>query len=126
MYRSVDVSEYACEQFAHECRDISTWRPGAPSDLVVCQGVLQYLGNEPAEAAIENLAVATRYVMYLEVPTLFDRDNIIDRTYTDMDCKWRSADWYRKRLAPHFTQIGAGLWAKQESGLKFYELERSR
>jgi hypothetical protein len=124
MYRSVDASEYACERFGHECRDISTWRPGAPSDLVVCQGVLQYLTNPAATTAIEHLAAATRYLLYLEVPTLHDRDHVVDQEYTDMDCRWRSGLWYRRRLAPHFEPIGAGLWARNTAGLRFYELER--
>jgi trans-aconitate methyltransferase len=126
MYRSVDVSEYACERYGHECRDIATWKPGAPSDLVVCQGVLQYIANDRVDAAISNLAAATRAVLYLEVPTLHDRDHVVDREYTDMDCHWRSADWYRRRLTPYFQQIGAGVWVQRDAGLAFYELERSR
>jgi len=126
MYRSVDVSPHACERYGHEERDISTWKPGAPSDLVVCQGVLQYLGNAAATQAIEHLAAGTRHLLYLEVPTLYDRDHVVDREYTDMDCHWRSGEWYRRRMTPHFVQIGAGLWARRDGAMVCYELERSR
>lgn len=126
MYRSVDVSEYACVEYGHEQRDISTWTPGAPTDLVVCQGVLQYLDNAGASAAIANLAAGTRHVLYLEVPTLYDRDHVVDQDFTDLDCHWRSGDWYRRRLQPHFVQVGAGLWARRDGAVPFYELERGR
>lgn len=126
MYRSTDISPFACEQFGHEQRDISTWKPGAPSDLVVCQGVLQYLPNAGAAQALEHLTFATRHLLYFEVPTIHDRDFVVDQEYTDLDCNWRTGDWYRKRLAPNFVQVGAGLWAKKDGAVPFYELERCR
>ena len=126
MYRSVDVSAHGCARYGHEQRDIATWTPGAPSDLVVCQGVLQYLGDAAAVAAVEHLAAGTRHILYLEVPTLYDRDHVVDQDYTDLDCHWRSGDWYRRRLGVHFVQVGAGLWARRDGAVPFYELERSR
>jgi len=125
-YRSTDVSAYACERYGHEQRDIAAWSPKSPSDLVVCQGVLQYLSNAQADAAIHNLATASRHLMYLEVPTLHDRDHVIDAEATDLDCHWRSGDWYRRRLTPHFVQVGGGLWAQRDGAVPFYELERCR
>ena len=124
-YVSTDVSEYACTKYGHQRRDISAWRPRSPFDLVVCQGVLQYLTNEQADAAIGNLAVSTRHLMYLEVPTRHDHDHVIDAGATDLDCHWRTGEWYRKRLTPHFVQVGAGLWAHRDGGVPFYELERA-
>ena len=126
MYRSIDLSAYACEKYGHEQRDIATWKPGAACDLVVCQGVLQYIDNAGATTAIEHLASGTRHLLYLEVPTLFDRDHVVDQTHTDLDCHWRSGDWYRRRLTSHFVQVGAGLWARRDGAVPFYELERSR
>lgn len=125
-YVSTDVSEYACEQYGHDQRDISRWAPGKPFDLVVCHGVLQYLNNEQASAAILNLATATGHLLYLEVPTKHDHEHVIDAGSTDLDCHWRSGDWYRRRLAPHFLQVGAGLWAQRSGAVPFYELESCR
>jgi hypothetical protein len=125
-YRSVDVSAYACERFGHEQRDITQWAPSSPFDLVVCQGVLQYLDRDGVGAAVNNLARATGSILYLEVPTLHDREHVIDAASTDLDCYWRSGAWYRTRLTEHFVQIGAGLWARRSAGIPFYELERSR
>lgn len=122
-YRSIDVSTYACERYGHEQRDITSWAPRTPSDLVVCQGVLQYLDRAAVEAAVNNLARSTRSFLYLEVPTLHDREHVIDASATDLECHWRSGAWYRARLHPHFVQIGAGLWAQRTAGLPFYELE---
>ena len=125
-YRSIDVSAYACERFGHEQRDITRWSPRTPADLVVCQGVLQYLDREAVARAVTNLAAATRSLLYLEVPTTHDRDHVVDTAATDLECYWRSGSWYRKQLDPHFMAVGAGIWARRSAGLPFYELERSR
>jgi SAM-dependent methyltransferase len=123
---SVDISEHACERYGHERRDISEWRPRRKFDLVVCHGVLQYLTAAQAENAIENLAAATRHVLYLEVPTTDDMMHSIDAASTDLDVHRRSGAWYRKRLTQHFDQAGAGLWVKRDGDVVLYELERSR
>jgi 2-polyprenyl-3-methyl-5-hydroxy-6-metoxy-1,4-benzoquinol methylase len=125
-YRSTDVSEYACERFGHEQVDIATWTPNRQYDLVVCQGVLHYLDDRSASAAITNLAAACRGVLYLEAPTLSDRSDVIDTTTTDLAVHWRTGAWYRKRLDPYFQAVGAGLYVARSSGALFYELERSR
>jgi Methyltransferase domain len=125
-YRSIDVSEYACRRYGHEHADISRWRPAAPSDLVVCQGVLQYLDDHACSRAIGNLAAACRTLLYLEVPTAGDLDEVIDADATDLDIHWRPAAWYRRRLGRHFRCIGGGLYAPRRAGLHFYELEASQ
>lgn len=124
--RSIDVSEHACAKFGHELRDISTWQPNRRFDLVICQSVLQYLSNRDAEAAIEHLAVATKRVMYLEVPTSSDLKSVVDRRSTDFDIHARNGEWYSKRLLKHFTHAGAGLWIAKASGIPLYEFERGR
>jgi SAM-dependent methyltransferase len=122
-YRSIDVSEYACRRYGHEHADISRWRPSTPADLVVCQGVLQYLDDAACSRAIGNLAEACRALLYLEVPTAGDLDKVIDPDATDLDIHWRSASWYRRRLGRHFRVIGGGLFVTRDAGLHFYELE---
>ena len=123
-HTSTDVSEYACEAFGHERRDISTWSPRHPYDLVVCHGVLQYPDDESVRRAVLNIAAATRHVLYLEVPTTFDYQHVVDVDATDMDVHHRTGDWYRTLLEPHFVQAGAGLWARRGGGVVLYELER--
>lgn len=125
-YRGIDVSAHACARYGHERHDISSWHPARPSDLVICQGVLQYLDDAAATAAIEHLAASTRHVMYLEVPTRHDRAHVIDGAATDLDCHWRTGAWYRRHLDPHFVAVGAGLWARRGGAVVCYELERSR
>jgi hypothetical protein len=123
--RSIDVSEHACETWNHELRNIAEWKPQGKYDLVICHSVLQYLDNESFIQAVENLASATRFVMYLELPTKWDYENIVDSRGTDLQVYKRSAAWYRKHLLAHFTQVGAGFWTPI-TGLPMYELEESR
>ena len=120
--RSIDVSEHACATWNHERRDISSWRPRGKCDLVVCHSVLQYLDNASVVQAFQNLAAATRHVMYLELPTKWDYENIVDEDATDLQVYQRSAQWYRKHLSQYFRQVGAGLWVPLD-GITMYELE---
>ncbi len=122
---SVDISEHACRTWGHEQRNIAEWKPRGKFDLVVCHSVLQYLDNTSFVNAVSNLASATRYLLYLELPTTQDFKTIIDPTATDLDVYKRSGSWYRKHLSPHFINIGAGLWTPH-NGLLMYELEGSR
>lgn len=122
---SIDISEYACETWGHQCRNIAEWKPRAKYDLTICHSVLQYLDNASFTRAVENIAWATRYVMYLELPTKWDYENIVDKSATDLQVYKRSASWYRSQLSPHFTQVGAGLWVKNHS-MPMYQLEISR
>ena len=119
---STDVSEYACKKYGHRQHDIASWRPPRPFDLVVCHGVLQYLDDDDAERAIENIAHATRHVLYLEVPTSRDFSTVVDSGATDMDVHRRAGDWYAERLSSSFSRAGAGLWIRHGSVI-LYELE---
>ncbi len=119
---SIDNSEHACATFGHQLRDIATWQPARPFDLVICHSVLHYLDNRAVTTAIDNLAAATRYVMYLELPTTDDLAHVVDRESTDLDVHERAGAWYRRRLEPHFRQAGAGLWVRRGS-VPLYELE---
>ncbi len=122
-YLSTDVSPWACRRFGHELRDISTWRPRRSFDLVVCQGVLQYLDDRGAADAIENLGAACRGLLYLEAITRHDLDEVVDAARTDTRIHARTGAWYRQRLQPWFVQIGAGLWAARSAAIPLYELE---
>jgi Nodulation protein S (NodS) len=124
-YRSTEVSAYACAKFGHEQRDISTWRARERFDLIVCQGVLPYLADDAASAAIENIAAMSRGFLYVEAITKQDFDEICDQTKTDGDVHLRRATWYRAHLARHFVNVGCGLYYASRGPLRFYDLERA-
>lgn len=123
-YRSVDVSRHACARYGHERKDISRWRGRERFDLVICQGVLQYLDDEACERAIDNLGAMCRGLLFLEALTRRDLAEVVDRTASDVDVHLRTGAWYRARLAAAgFRQLGAGLWVSRRSGLPLFELE---
>jgi len=122
-YRSVDVSAHACARYGHERRDIATWCGRERFDLVVCQGVLQYLDDRSAARAIDHLGRMCRGLLYLEAITRRDLADVVDARSTDVSTYARSGAWYRRRLDRHFVQVGAGLWASRRSGVVLYELE---
>jgi len=124
-YHGVDASEYACRRYGHEHADLATWKPSRSYDLVVCQSVLQYPDDRAATKAIATMAEASRGLLFFDVPTIADRDNVIDPASTDLDVHWRTGSWYRKRLSIGFTEIGAGIWLSKKSTAVFWELERS-
>jgi len=123
-YRSTEYSEYACKKYGHEQRDIAKWRAKERFDLVVCQGVLPYLDDDRAAAAIENIAAMTGGFLYLEAITKHDLAEIVDDVKTDVKVHGRTGSWYRTRLREHYIEVGAGLWCKKNAGVLFYELER--
>jgi len=125
-YHGVDASEYASRRYRHEHADLATWKPSRSYDLVVCQSVLQYPDDSAATNAITTMAEASRGLLFFDVPTIADRDNVIDRSSTDLDVHWRTGIWYRKRLTVGFTEIGAGIWLSKKSPAIFWELERAR
>ncbi len=122
---STDVSDYACEKYGHLKKDIARWKPARSFDLVICHGVLHYLSDRDAAAAIRNLAACTRDVLYLEAITTGDVEKVIDRDATDLAFQPRSREWYSSRLARHFRQAGAGLWIRKKGSVLLYELEGS-
>jgi SAM-dependent methyltransferase len=122
-YRSTDVSPYACAKYGHEQRDLSRWRSRERHDLVICQGVLQYLDDAAAARAVENLGRMGRGLLYLEAITAQDLREVVDRDATDLAIHARTGAWYRRALDPWFVQVGAGLWASRAAGLVLYELE---
>lgn len=119
---SIDISEHACSRWGHRLLDISEWTPPRQHDLVICHSVIQYLDDQRAGRALDNLAAGCRHVLYLEIPTARDLADIVDPGSTDMSVHRRTGAWYRRRLAAHFVQAGAGLWIKRGS-VALYELE---
>lgn len=125
-YRSVDVSVYACKTYGHERRDIARWRGRQTFDLVICQGVLPYLGDRACAKAVSNMAAMCRGFLYLEAITARDLRDVCDRTRTDVDVHARPAGFYRRALARSFEPLGCGLHHVKGGGHLFYDLERGR
>jgi len=124
-YRSTEVSAYACKKYGHERRDISTWKAKAKFDLIVCQGVLPYLDNAACKKAIANIGAMSQGFFYLEAITTRDAKEICDTDKTDTAVHMRSDAFYRKALAPHFVQLGCGLFYSRKGPHLFYDLEKA-
>jgi hypothetical protein len=121
-YVSTDFSAHACKQYGHTQLDVGAKRLKQTFDLVICQGVLQYLPDDACIKAIKHLASMTNALLYLEILTAKDVRSVCDLDGTDTSVYLRDGSFYREHLAKHVHQIGAGLWAKQGS-VPLYELE---
>jgi chemotaxis methyl-accepting protein methylase len=122
-YTGIEVSEYLCRELGWTQASIATYRPRGRFDLVICQGVLQYLDDAEARAALDNLGRICRGALYLEALTAEDwRDNC-DRSATDGRVHLRSASFYRRHLRGAFRNCGGGLFLHRDSGAVLYALE---
>lgn len=122
-YRGTEVSDAMCKEYGFEKRDIARWRDRELYDLIVCQGVLQYLPDPDVAPAIANLAAMSKGLVYLEITTRLDLKERCDTERTDLDIFVRNGSYYRTILQKHFLQIGAGLWWSKEYTPPFFELE---
>ncbi len=125
-YTGVEVSEYLCREFGWVRGSAVDFRARYPFDLVICKDALQYLPPRQANAAIENLASITRGVLYFSLLTREDWEANCDRDRTDADVYIRPADWYRRRLSRHLTNLGGGLFLSPRSPAIPWELETLR
>jgi len=123
---STELEKEICKKYGHRQADLTVFRLEQQFDLVICQGVLPYLDATGAEAAIENLAAMSGGLLYLEAITRDDMKDAIDAQRTDLRVNLRPASWYRKRLAPHFREVGAGIYAARRANLPFFALEAPR
>lgn len=122
-YTGVEFSEFLCNKLGWRQGSAVDYAHERPVDLVVCQGVLQYLDTKPARAALANLAKLTKTALYLEALTQRDWDENCDRAVTDGDVHLRPAGFYRRALRPNFMTCGGGVFVKRDSGVHLFELE---
>jgi SAM-dependent methyltransferase len=122
-YVGLEYSEYLCRRYGWVQGSLAEWRPRQPFDLVVCYDVLQYLDDAAAAKAMANFARLCRGVLYFSALTRRDWRENADQSRTDREVTMRSADWYRRRLARNFRQVGAGFWLRRGPPLVTWELE---
>lgn len=122
-YTGIEVSEVMCETHGFLHKDIARWRDRKQHDLIVCQGVLQYLPDPDVAPAVANLAAMSRGLLYAEITTRLDLRERTDTERTDSNVFVRNGSYYKGILLKHFHQVGAGFWWTRELPPPFYELE---
>jgi SAM-dependent methyltransferase len=122
-YTGVEVSEHLCRERGWVHGSVVDYRHPRRADLVICQGVLQYLNDRAARHAIDNLAATTRGALYLEALTRLDWEENCDRRTTDGAVHLRTGAWYRRQLRPHFVSCGGGVFVHRDAGVSRFELE---
>jgi len=124
LYVGVEKSAYACRKYSWKRGSVVDYRAEQDFDLVICQGVLQYMDDDEAEAALDNLPRLATSALYLEILTAEDWKRNCNQEKTDGHVHLRSGSWYRKRLRPSFRNCGGGLFLAKGSPVVLYELER--
>lgn len=124
-YVGMEFSAHLCEQHGWLHGSISDRVPRGGFDLVICQGVLQYISDRGLPAALDNLATACRGVLYLEALTLEDWRQNVDQKRTDSAVHLRSAKRYRDGLRRRgFVAAGGGVFVSERSPVVLFELEK--
>lgn len=124
-YVGIELSEHLCETRGFIQASVVDYKDRGRFDLVICQGVLQYLTDAEAKRAIKNLGRLCRGILYLEVITAEDWASSCDRAHSDGAVHRRSARFYREQLARDFRPLGGGLFLHRDSPAVLYELERA-
>jgi SAM-dependent methyltransferase len=122
-YVGTELEASTCRRYGLRQADVRDLRLDETFDLVVCHGVLPYVDDAGLPRAIDNLAAMSHGFLYLEAITKQDLTGSVDTALTDTRVFHRPGSRYRALLERHFLQVGAGLWAKRDAGVVFYELE---
>jgi trans-aconitate methyltransferase len=125
-YRGLEASQYLCARYGWTFGSLADFAARAPSDLVVCYDVLQYLNDRDAARAITNLATLSRAALYVSALTAEDWRANCDRARTDRSVHLRSGDWYRQRLRKHFHYLGFGIWLRKNVAAIVWDMERPK
>ena len=123
-YTGVERSDYLCERMGWTRGSVLDFKTRRKAELVICQGVLQYLNDAQCRKAITNLAKLSRGALYLEALTTTDWEEVCDQDVTDGNVYLRPGSWYRGELAKYFTNCGGGLLLTDSSEGSLYELEK--
>lgn len=125
-YVGMELSAHLCEHYGWHHGSITERAPRGQFDLVICQGVLQYIDDSELGAALDNLASACRGALYLEALTSEDWRNNVDQARTDRAVSLRPVARYRRELnARGFVAAGGGLFIAERSPVVLFELEKA-
>ena len=124
-YLGLDISRYACARYGWTQASIASFDEGR-FDLVICHDVLQYLGRHDAEQALANLGRCCDGALYFLALTTEDWRENCDQSRTDRAVHLRRAVWYLRRLAPHFRNLGGGLFLARRAKAVSFALHASR
>jgi SAM-dependent methyltransferase len=126
-YVGLEVSEHVAAEHGWVHGSVTSYR-GAPVDLVICQGVLQYVPDAELPKAIASLArLSGRGALYLEALTKRDWAENADQSVTDGAVHLRPASRYRTLLREAgLRACGGGVYLGPKSTAVLYELEEGR
>jgi SAM-dependent methyltransferase len=123
-YHGVELSDYLCGRYGWERGSVVDYPVRQRHDLVICQGVLPYLSPSDLKRALNNLGALCQGALYLEAVTREDYEcDVIDEELTDPRLFRHRTEVYRRGLAPHFRQLGGGLWLSREAEVPLFALE---
>ncbi|HWW19683.1 MAG TPA: class I SAM-dependent methyltransferase [Steroidobacteraceae bacterium] len=122
-YTGVEVSQYLCQRYGWHCSPVEKFRSRRRFDLVVCYDVLQYLAEDGARCAIDNLARLCRGALYFGALTTEDWRENCDQSRTHRVAGLRLGSWYRRELSRSFRPLGCGMWLKKELPLTVWNLD---
>lgn len=117
-WTGVEFSPHLCATLGWARGSVVDWR-GAGADLVVSQGVLQYLDERDAKRALSNMKRLAHKAIYLETVTEEDWAHTVDRRRSDADIALRPAGFYRASLGLRFVHAGGGLWVRKGEATLF-------
>ncbi len=123
-YIGVEVSEHLCERLGWVQASIARFKSRVPFDLIICNDVLQYLGDREAASALANLGRLCRGALYFHALTTEDWQRNADTRCSDGDVYFRSAQWHRQRLARSFRFVGFGIHVRRGLPIFQWQLER--
>jgi len=123
-YTGVELSTFLCEKYGWDQGSAVDFNASEPFDLVICKDTLQYLSPKEFRSAAENLSGLCRGVLYASILTTEDWKANCDRRRTDARVYLRTGNWYRKVLAPHFANLGGGVFLSPDSPAIAWELEQ--
>lgn len=122
-YTGIEYSEAMCAEHGFAHGDIARYTSQQRYDLIICQGVLQYLSAADVPRALKNIARMSRGLVFFEVLTEADLADRADQERTDTHVQIRSGAFYREAFSRHFVAVGAGLYWPKDYELPFWELD---
>lgn len=123
-FHGVEFSQYLCQRYGWEQGSVVDYRAKRPFDLVICQGVLQYLNPSDLKLALENLGSLSMGALYVEAVTREDYErDVVDEDLTDPTIFRHRAQSYRRGLGRHSQEVGGGLWISHDAEVPLFALE---